>query len=229
MTLPGSRADRSGSSGARPRLGGPEPDRQWSGQDDRALIAAVVEGSGLALEALFARYARPCLALARRVIGDEQYAQDVVQEVFLAVWRDAARFDATRGAFSSWLLSMTHHKAVDAVRREENVRKRRASTELLDSREDDGPQVDEEVWTALRRARLRNALAALPPAQRDALGLAYYGGHTQREIARLTDTPLGTVKTRMLAGMRALRAQLDGMQGEGTPLVDGARRPGVRP
>ncbi len=201
----------------------------YEGLDDRALVARVVEQDGRALEALYGRYGRPCLALARRILTDEQFAQDVVQEVFLTVWRDAGRFDPTRGGFSSWLLSMTHHKAVDVVRREENVRKRRASADLLESREDDAPRVDEEVWSTLRRERLRASLQTLPPAQREALALAYYGGHTQREIAILTDTPLGTVKTRMLAGMRTLRTRLDGVQGEGTPLAEGARRPGVRP
>ena len=124
---------------------------------------------------------------------------------------------------------MTHHKAVDVVRREENVRKRRASADLLESREDDAPRVDEEVWSTLRRERLRDGLQELPVPQREALALAYYGGHTQREIAMLTSTPLGTVKTRMLAGMRTLRGRLDGVQGDGAPLAEGARRPGVRP
>ena len=197
------------------------------GLDDRALIGLVSEGDGAALEALFARYSRPCYSLARRILADEQFAQDVVQEVFLTLWRDAGRFDASRGGFSSWLLSMTHHKAVDAVRREENVRKRRTSAEALEFREDDGPRVEDEVWSGLRRERLREALQTLPDVQREALALAYFGGHTQREIAILTDTPLGTVKTRMLAGMRKMRDSLEGLQ-DGTP-APGPRRPGVRP
>jgi RNA polymerase sigma-70 factor (ECF subfamily) len=195
--------------------------------DDRALIGLVAERDGAALEALFSRYSRPCYSLARRILADEQFAQDVVQEVFLTLWRDAGRFDASRGGFSSWLLSMTHHKAVDAVRREENVRKRRTTADALEFREDDRPRVDEEVWSGLRRERLREALQTLPDNQREALALAYFGGHTQREIAMLTDTPLGTVKTRMLAGMRKMRETLDGLQ-DGTP-APGVRRPGVRP
>jgi RNA polymerase sigma factor (sigma-70 family) len=223
VTLPRSRA-------ARPSPpAGPSQTGTHEGLDDRALVSLVAEQDGQALEALYSRYGRPCLALARRILTDEQFAQDVVQEVFLTVWRDASRFDASRGAFSSWLLSMTHHKAVDVVRREENVRKRRASADLLESREDDEPHIDEQVWSTLRRERLRDCLQTLPAVQREALALAYYGGHTQREIAQLTATPLGTVKTRMLAGMRTLRSRLDGVQGEGTPLAEGARRPGVRP
>ncbi len=174
-------------------------------------MARVVARDGLALEELYDRYGRPCYALARRILSDEVLAQDVVQEVFLTVWRDASRFDVSRGAFATWLLSMTHHKAVDTVRREENLRKRRGSAEQLELREVEGPTVHEEVWSGLRRGRVVAALASLPDAQRHALELAYYGGYTQREIAGLTGTPLGTVKTRMLAGMRRLRDQLHGL------------------
>ena len=181
----------------------------YDGMDDRALVARVTEADGGALEALYRRYGRPCYGLARRILTDDQFAQDVVQEVFLTVWRDAARFDPARGAFSSWLLSMTHHKAVDAVRREENLRKRRATADVLDDKISDGPPVEDEVWSLLRRSRVREAMQLLPAPQREALTLAYFGGYTQREIAGLTDTPLGTVKTRMLAGMRRLREALD--------------------
>ena len=155
--------------------------------------------------------ATACYGLARRILADDQFAQDVVQEVFLTVRRDATRFDAARGGFSSWLLSMTHHKAVDAVRREENLRKRRAGADALETRESDGPTVDDEVWSVLRGERVREALLVLSEVQREALTLAYFGGYTQREIAGLTSTPLGTVKARMLTGMRRLRDALDGL------------------
>jgi len=180
----------------------------YDGMDDRALVARVRVSDSGALEALYRRYGRPCYGLARRILTDEQFAQDVVQEVFLTVWRDASRYDPARGAFSSWLLSMTHHKAVDAVRREENLRKRRTTADVLDDKVSEAPAVDEEVWSLLRRSRVREALQLLPAPQREALTLAYFGGYTQREIAGLTGTPLGTVKTRMLAGMRRLRDAL---------------------
>ncbi|MCY7364139.1 MAG: sigma-70 family RNA polymerase sigma factor [Frankiaceae bacterium] len=183
----------------------------YEGQDDRSLVAQVAEGDGGALEALYARYGRACYGLARRILVDEQLALDAVQEVFLTVWRDASRFDATRGAFSTWLLSMTHHKAVDSVRREENLRKRRTTDEALEVTESDAPRVEDAVWSLLRRERVREVLRTLPEPQREALTLAYFGGYTQREIAGLTSTPLGTVKTRMLAGMRRMKESLDGM------------------
>jgi RNA polymerase sigma factor (sigma-70 family) len=190
--------------------GGADP-TSYDGWDDRALVARVTEGDGEALEALYRRYGRPCFGLARRILADEQFAQDVVQEVFLTVWRDASRFDASRGGFSTWLLSMTHHKAVDAVRREENLRKRRTTADVLEERVSEAPKVDDQVWSTLRRERVRTVLKTLPEPQREALTLAYFGGYTQREIAGLTSTPLGTVKTRMLAGMRRMRVDLDGM------------------
>lgn len=192
------------------------------GLDDRQLVARVVEGDAEALEALYGRYGRPCYGLARRILTDEQLAQDVVQEVFLVLWRDAGRFDASRGGFSSWLLSMTHHKAVDVVRREENLRKRRTGVEQLEVHEAPVPGPDDRAWTTLRGERVREALAELPEPQREALVLAYFGGYTQREIAGLTATPLGTVKTRMLAGMRRMRAGLDGVATVDPLPADGA-------
>ena len=176
--------------------------------DDAALVTRVVNGDEAALEALYRRYGRVAYSLARRILGDDQLAQDVVQEVFLTIWRDAHKFDAGRGQVSTWLLTLTHHKAVDAVRREDNQRKRRQPAEVLDLRES-GTRVDEDVWIGVRRDRVRAALVELPAVQREALGLAYFGGYTQREIAKITETPLGTVKTRMLAGMRRMRDSID--------------------
>lgn len=188
--------------------------------EDAALVSRVAAGDQSALAAIYDRYHRPCYSLARRILGDERLAEDVVQEVFLVVWRDPSRFDPARGAFATWLLSTTHHKAVDAVRREQNHRKRRASSEGLAAMASDAPSVADEAWMGVRRQRVRSALGSLPDAQRQALELAYFGGYTQREIAGLTGIPLGTVKTRMLAGMRRLREalpELDHKQSGETP------------
>ena len=189
----------------------PPPTSPYDGWDDRVLAARVTEGDGLALEALYGRYGRPCYALARRVLTDEQLAQDAVQEVFLTVWRDAGRFDPARGSLAGWLLSMTHHKAVDVVRREERLRKGRTTSDVLEERESDATGVHDAVWSSVRRGRVREALSTLPEAQREALVLAYFGGYTQREIAGLTQTPLGTVKTRMLTAMKRMKESLDGL------------------
>lgn len=182
--------------------------RGQGAEEDASLITRVAEGETAALEGLYQRYGRVAYSLARRILGDDQLAQDVVQEVFLTVWRDAIKFDSARGQVSTWLLTMTHHKAVDSVRKEENLRKRREPADVLDFR-DGGINVDDDVWSGIKRERVRAALGRLPEVQRQALGLAYFGGYTQREIAKLTDTPLGTVKTRMLAGMRRMRDALE--------------------
>jgi RNA polymerase sigma factor (sigma-70 family) len=188
--------------------------RAGSDLTDVDLVEALHRRDSSAVDVLYARYGRPAYSLARRITSDPGFAEDVVQEVFLALWRDPAKFDRSRGGFGSWLLSMTHHKAVDAVRREESLRKRRdAATEQAASAIDDPtvrPGVADEVWANLRRERVREAMRLLPDAQREALALAYFGGYTQREVAALTNTPLGTVKTRMLTGMRRLRDALGG-------------------
>jgi RNA polymerase sigma factor (sigma-70 family) len=167
----------------------------------------VAERDAGALEALYDRYGKPAYSLARWIVADETLAQDVVQEVFLSLWRDAHRFDAGRGTVAGYLLSMTHHRAVDLVRREESLR-RRTGGDTLESEPDSRPGVGSDVLAPERRGEVRAALAALPPAQREALLLAYVGGYTQREVASLMGVPLGTVKTRMAAGMRRLKDAL---------------------
>ena len=182
---------------------------------DGVLLRRVADGDDTALEALYDRYGRPAFALARRITGEQVFAEEVVQEVFLALWRDPEKYDPARGGFPSWLLATTHHKAVDAVRREETVRRRRATLAeeavRYTSATSDLPPVEDAAWSGLRGERVRKALGSLPEPQREALVLAYYAGYTQREIAERTNTPLGTVKTRMLAGMRRLRDLLDGV------------------
>jgi RNA polymerase sigma factor (sigma-70 family) len=180
----------------------------YRGLQDGQLIQLVAEKDADALEVLYERYGKVAYSLARRILTDEVLAQDVVQEVFLSLWRDAQRFDAGRGTLATYLLSMTHHRAVDVVRREENLRRRRTSDEVLEFRPDPNPGVEAEAEAAERRSEVRAALAQLPPAQREALALAYFGGYTQREVAALVGVPLGTVKTRMAAGMRKLQQAL---------------------
>jgi RNA polymerase sigma factor (sigma-70 family) len=180
----------------------------YRGLQDGQLVQLVAEKDADALEILYERYGKVAYSLARRILTDEVLAQDVVQEVFLSLWRNASRFDAARGTVATYLLSMTHHRAVDVVRREENLRRRRTSDEVLEFQPDPNPGVEAEAEAAERRSEVRAALAQLPPAQREALALAYFGGYTQREVATLVGVPLGTVKTRMAAGMRKLEQAL---------------------
>jgi RNA polymerase sigma-70 factor (ECF subfamily) len=186
---------------------------------DADLLRRIRAGDRTAVEDLYERFRRPAFALARRVLADDSLAEDVLQEAFLSVWRDPSAYDRARGSFSSWLLAVVHHKAVDAVRREESQRRRQtmaeedhALAEPVSARD-----VEEEAWTRVVAEQVRTALGLLSQPQREALTLAYYGGYTQREVAALTGTPLGTVKTRMLAGMRKLKAELGDATGSGAP------------
>jgi RNA polymerase sigma factor (sigma-70 family) len=180
----------------------------YRGLRDDQLVELVAQRDADALEALYERYGRPAYSLARRILTEETLAQDVVQEVFLSLWRDAHRFDAGRGTVATYLLSMTHHRAVDVVRREEKLRRWRTSDEGLELEADPKVGVEAEVEASERRAEVRAALGELPVDQREALLLAYFGGYTQREVAALVGVPLGTVKTRMAAGMRKMKASL---------------------
>jgi len=182
--------------------------------DDAALIARVNAGDEAAIEALYARYGGSCFGLARRILDDAQLAEDVVQQVFLALWKGTG-YDPKRGAVSTWLMSMTHHKAVDSLRRESTRRKRLAGEQALLELQALGPGPEDEAWLRLRAERTRDALRLLPAEHREVLLLAYYGGYTQREIADLTGLPLGTVKSRTLAAMRRLREELSGVTGPG--------------
>jgi RNA polymerase sigma factor (sigma-70 family) len=182
--------------------------KAYRGLRDGQLVELVAQRDAGALEALYERYGRAAYSLARRILTEETLAQDVVQEVFLSLWRDARRFDAGRGTVATYLLSMTHHRAVDVVRREENLRRWRTSDEGLELEADPKARVEDEVEASERRAEVRSTLAELPAAQREALLLAYFGGYTQREVAALVGVPLGTVKTRMAAGMRKMREAL---------------------
>ena len=187
--------------------------------EDADVIRRIRAGDRSAVDDLYQRFRRPAFALARRILADDALAEDVVQEVFLSVWRDPAAYDRGRGSVASWLLAVVHHKAVDAVRREESQRRRqaRAEAELALAAPVAGRDVDEEAWTRVVAGRVRAALGGLSTPQREALTLAYFGGYTQREVAALTGAPLGTVKTRMLAGMRRLKQELGDAPGSDAP------------
>jgi RNA polymerase sigma-70 factor (ECF subfamily) len=185
------------------------------GRDDDELVRRLQAGDRRAVEDLYERFRRPAFSLARRILGDDVMAEDVLQDVFLGVWRDPWAYERARGSFASWLLAVVHHKAVDAVRREESQRRRTAlaGDELMLAEPMATRDVDEEAWSRVVAEQVRSALGALSPAQREALTLAYYGGYTQREVAALTGAPLGTVKTRMLGGMRRLKEDLGRLAG----------------
>ncbi|WP_246080578.1 sigma-70 family RNA polymerase sigma factor [Modestobacter altitudinis] len=201
------------------------PRSQEDSAADLELVRRVAAGDRGAVDDLYERFRQPAFALARRVLGDDVLAEDVLQDVFLGIWRDPGAFDGNRGSVASWLLAMVHHKAVDTVRREESHRRRRSRAEddLVLSAPTQTTDVEDAAWRRIVADRVRTALHELPAPQREALTLAYYGGYTQREVAALTNTPLGTVKTRMLAGMRRLKDTL-GTGVPGQAPADGSSR-----
>lgn len=157
-----------------------------------------------ALAELYDRYGRVAYALSLRILRDRALAEDAVQEGFLSAWRTAAGFDPARAKPSTWLLTLVHRRAVDIVRREE----RRRGDPLPEEEAAQEATAEEQASLREQRAIVQEALAKLPPDQRAALELAYYGGYTQSELAERLGVPLGTVKSRMFAGLRRLRELL---------------------
>ena len=177
---------------------------------DRDLIERVSGGDHRAFSELYRRYSASAFGLARRILGDQTMAEEVLQEVFLSLWRRAGAFDPARGSLRSWLFAQIHHRSVDVVRREEAERRRSRTTIDLEASDEDVENVIEESWLTSRRENVRSALAGLSPAQRQVIELAYYGGLTQTQVADAMGVPLGTVKSRTLAAMRRLRQLLGG-------------------
>jgi RNA polymerase sigma-70 factor (ECF subfamily) len=175
---------------------------------DAELVARIARGDEAALGVLYHRFAGTLLALCRRILGTAADAEDVVQEAFVQVWKQAARYDPDRSSVQSWLVLITRSRAID------RLRNRRVTDRIAVEAHADAPRIDASldgianVFFAERRARIRQALGALPAEQREVIELAFFRGLTQNEIALRTGTPLGTVKTRTLLAMKKLRQAL---------------------
>ncbi|MCZ6789158.1 MAG: sigma-70 family RNA polymerase sigma factor, partial [Chloroflexi bacterium] len=166
--------------------------------NDEALLKALQHKSVDALEELYDRHHRTALAVAYRVLRDRSLAEDVIQEAFLAVWRQPESFRPERGSCRSWLFSIVRHRAID-ITRGRSFAKERLSLEEIRF-EPRYPDVWQEVSTRLDQELVRRVVDTLPEAQREALMLAYFDGQTQQEISERTGVPLGTVKGRMRLG-----------------------------
>jgi RNA polymerase sigma-70 factor (ECF subfamily) len=160
-----------------------------------------------AMEALYDRLSRQAFGLAYRILGDGPAAEDVVQEAFFAVWRQSEKVDAARGKLTSFVLTVVHHKSIDALRSKKGQMARQVSLDpaLL---EKEGPDVTERALLALDRDAIRDAVAALPEDQRRPVLMAYYEGKTQVEISDELGVPLGTVKSRMRLALEKMRTSL---------------------
>jgi RNA polymerase sigma-70 factor, ECF subfamily len=174
---------------------------------DRDLMVRLANGDLGALDRLYEHYGVMAFSIAYRITGDRTAAEDVVQEAFLGAWRNAARYVDTRGSVRTWLLSIVHHRAIDAIRR------RRPTTELPEAGGNlpsalTLPDTWAEVEQRLDRDTVLAALGSISAVQREAIELAYFSGLSQTEIAERTGVPLGTVKGRLRLGLAGLRAAM---------------------
>lgn len=180
--------------------------------DDVVLTTMVAEGSAAALEVLYTRYGRVVLAFATRMLGDRQSGEELVQEVFIKAWRQARSYSSDRGSYVTWLLSITHNLSIDEIRKRNRRPQKAASADpvlLMANVRDDAISVELSAELTELRSQMIEAMATLPPQQREAVELAFYKGLTQREVAETLNEPLGTIKTRIRLGMKKLRDYLE--------------------
>jgi len=174
---------------------------------DAALVEIVTARGPNALEELYRRHSVAVFGVARRVTGVPEHAEEVLQEVFLRLWRNPERFDPSRGALRSFLVMDANARAVELVRRDAARRGREERTiRLVEPQPSD--DIGGELWDLVVAEHLREALDALTPMEREAIELAYYAGHTYREVATILDQPEGTVKSRIRTGLKRMRDRL---------------------
>ena len=173
---------------------------------DGALVVAIGRWREDALAEAYRRHAGAVFGLARRVVNDTAVAEEVVQEVFLRLWNQPERFDPERGSLRSFLLAQTHGRAVDLLRADSSRRRReeRQARETAES----GYDIDHQVWDLAIAEHVKDAMAVLSDDERRAIELAYFGGHTYREVAAVLGAPEGTVKSRIRTGLRRMREGL---------------------
>jgi RNA polymerase sigma-70 factor, ECF subfamily len=178
------------------------------GISDEELLRALQERDPSALEHLYDRHARLAYGLAYRMVSDSNVAEDIVQEAFVNIWRQAPSYDPRRGAVKTWLLSIVHHRAIDWLRSRAN-RRTDVQLDLVEHTLAVG-DTWQTVAANVERETVRKAVAALPPEQQRTVELAYFAGLSQPEIASQMGVPLSTVKGRMRMAMQKLRGLLEG-------------------
>jgi len=175
-------------------------------REDRETLGRVARGDADALGRLYDRYGRVAFGLAQAMLGDPEAAEEVVQDVFERVWREARSYRSERGAVRTWLLAIARNAAIDRYRRTGS--RRGQERPLEDGAERADPEAEALLDRAVRSERVRTALATLPPEQRTVIALSFYGGFAQTEIATRLGVPLGTVKGRARLGLAKLRGAL---------------------
>jgi RNA polymerase sigma-70 factor (ECF subfamily) len=173
---------------------------------DASLAMAMARYQQDALAEAYRRHAGAVYGLARRLLTNQAQAEEVVQEIFLRLWNDPGRFDPERGSLRSFLLTQTHGRSVDLLRGETARRRREEREASFNARP--AYELDREVWDLALAGHVREAMANLQDGEREAIELAYFGGHTYREVATMLGEAEGTVKSRIRAGLKRLRAEL---------------------
>ena len=178
--------------------------------DDQTLIGLIIHARAEALSELYDRYGRLVFSLALHSVGDQATAEEITQDVFLRVWQRARQYRADRGKVTTWLTSITRHRAIDQLRRRGSRPEQHsvAWAEISPGAEPSANGPEGSIALSLERQRIRAAIARLPQEQQQVLALAYFQGLSQSEIAETTGQPLGTVKTRIRLGMQKLREAL---------------------
>jgi RNA polymerase sigma-70 factor (ECF subfamily) len=183
------------------------PEDGTSGDSVADLLLRVADGDEAAFAELYDTLSARVFGLILRVVVDRSQSEEVLQEVFFEVWQSADAFAPNRGQGRSWILTIAHRRAVDRVRSAQASGDRDVRVGLRELHTPAAP-VDEQVEIRIESRRVARALQALPEPQREALTLAYFGGYSQSEIAALSGTPLGTIKTRMRDGLSRLRTEM---------------------
>jgi RNA polymerase sigma-70 factor, ECF subfamily len=178
-------------------------------RSDGQLLSALAQRDLSGLEELYDRYNKIAYSLAYRIVGDRGGAEDVVQDAFLSVWRQAATYRKERGAVRTWLMSIVHHRSIDRLRSTASSGTTFPYEELPEDKEETAkPSIWQQAWNNVKGDLVRRALERLPAEQKKSIELAYFSGYTQSEIAELMGVPLGTVKGRMRIGLQKLRSLL---------------------
>jgi len=183
----------------------PEPSQRNIYREDGDLADGLRRRDPLAMEVLYERLGRQAFGLAYRILGDGPSAEDVVQEALLTVWRQADRIDSARGRLTSFVMTVVHHKAIDALRSKRGQQARQVSVDFAEV-EKTGADFSDRVLQSIASGEVREALSKLPEDQRRPIQMAYYEGLTHLEIAEALRLPLGTVKSRLRLGLEKMRA-----------------------